>query len=253
MGTNPTHNIVAGQFSNLSSNGSGTTLDFAAFGATGPGLTVGIGNAVGAFTFNMSAVGGASCGSTFHGFGTGATPGDPPNDTAAILRFDPFSNPRQSLATHDNISVTLIHNDPRYGSFFHLCSGEASLDTYEICPSEPLLTSTRSHLAKGRLNADAFEDLVFIDPVNGYAAMLLGRGSPGSDGRIMDFNNCMNDCPPESEEDRCHFVWYAINLNSTADVDHVECADLNLDGFDEIIISRTETGELLVLPNMTGQ
>jgi len=156
----------------------------------------------------------------------------------------------------DGHTVTLIHNDPRYGSFFHLCGGDASLDTYTImpvtCPGDPILTASRSYLAKGRLNADAFEDLVFIDTSAAYAALLLGRGSPGSDGRIMDFDNCLNKCPPEDPEDRCYFVSYASNGSGT-DIDHVECADLNLDGFDEIIITRSETSELLVLPNVTGK
>ena len=112
------------------------------------------------------------------------------------------------------------------------------------CPGgEPSLAATASRLAGGNLYGDAFGDLVHVDSYNGNAAFLLGRGAPGTDGRIMYFSNCVDLIKP-------HYVPYEASENGG--VDHVLSVNLNNEGFDEVLITRSRTWELIVLENTTG-
>lgn len=61
----------------------------------------------------------------------------------------------------------------------------------------------------------------------------------------MDFTNCTNG-------PRNHFVQYTTGTTGV-DIDRAICVDLNLDGFDEVVITRTESSSLIVLPNITGE
>lgn len=256
-GNTETHSIVAGQFTNIVTGSmggglTGNTLDFASFGAGSDGITLGIGNGTGAFSFTLNPVYSASCSGTPHGFGEGAS-GSLLTNTVPIVNFDPFSNIRKSLATPDDAGVSLIHYDPRFGGFSHLCDGSGSLDYYlmepEDCttPESIALNAATPHLATGTLNGDVYDDLVYINPLDNdivggaFAAFLLGRGVPGSDGRIMFFDNCVENG---------HYVPY--ESTESGGLDRVLCVNLNNDGFDEVLITRGRTYELIVLKNITN-
>lgn len=260
IGNNPTRSIVAGQFSLITGGGmggggggGGNTLDFAAFGAGTSGVTLGIGNGNGAFTFSVTPVLGAACnGSPIIGFGTGLSGVGGSPQVTPIVDFDPFASSKRSLATTDGPGVSLIHYVPRSGSFSHLCDGEVSLDYYFMEPidcggPEPLLNSGVAHVARGRFNDDTYDDLVYVNPTKlnpmeaAYAAFLLGRGAPGIDGRIMLYNNC---------HESGHHVPYESTMNGGED--RVLCVNLNNEGFDEVLITRGRTAELIVLKNITG-
>ena len=241
LGTNPTHGVVSGQFSNIVSGGlggggTGNTLDFITFGGGNSGILFGAGTGVGEFTFNINTVLGDTCGTTSYGFGYGSVVGEP----APLVSYDPIANRNRSIATLTGLNtVSLLHVNPLSGSFFHYCDGNDSLDTYDMtrdtsmtCSgTPPLVSETYAYLAKGKLNADAFEDLVWVNGGSKNLAFLLGRGTVGSDGKIMEYSECdsdgffIGDYAPSSSSSGVHF-------------DQVICADLNMDGYDEIIISR---------------
>jgi len=255
-GSQATYNIVAGQFSNLLTFGNGNKLDFVSFGTASTGIKVGIGNGIGPFTFTVNPVAGAACGTITHGFGSGS--GIQEHATAAMVAFDPFSSIKKSLATNSSPShVTLIHYDPRFGSFSHLCSGDSSLDTYDMLPRDSAcveiaqLQGITSYVASGKLNPDAHEDLAFISSSAEIGAVLLGRGTPGSDGRIMDFSNCRIN----GEYPYYPFDFYADGENSQGNgLDRIMCVDLNRDGCDDVIITPTTvvgSSRFVVYPNTT--
>lgn len=48
------------------------------------------------------------------------------------------------------------------------------------------------------------------------------------------------------------YIWAYDIFTTGADVDRVMCVDLNNEGFDEVLITRSRTWELIVLENTTG-
>ncbi len=48
-----------------------------------------------------------------------------------------------------------------------------------------------------------------------------------------------------------HYVPY--ESTESGGLDRVLCVNLNNDGFDEVVITRTESSSLIVLPNITGE
>ena len=170
-----------------------------------------------------------------------------------VVPFDPFSSSRKaSFATtfQDKTLLNMVHYDPLSydGDFFHLCDNDdLPLDVYDTepvgCSNRPIVNPQlgfRSWLAEGNLNGDNYSDLVHINPLLPDAAILLGRGTEGADGRIMEF---VPTCG-------CGFILpeYATYLNC-ASLDRVLCADLNGDNFDEILITRMCGDALVVITN----
>ena len=122
-------------------------------------------------------------------------------------------------------TVILIQTNPDNGTFYHFCgSGSTTADEYLTVGTE---AQVDTYLAGGDINGDVFDDLVFIEPGTETLAVLLGNGSPDSNNKIMQFDR--NDSKyfyPDYAED------------GGTDFDRVICCDLNLDGDDDIIISR---------------
>lgn len=233
----PAFNVVAGEMKLLTSGGglggggTGNTLDFATFGGNGPGdIVLGTGNGTAPFGFVVSSETGTVCGTNSSGLSGGTQPGT--GDAQALVLFDPFANADQSLAAHPGTdTVSLLHNRTRFGSFYHLCDGAINRDVYNVTPciapsSVPLLPNFGSYIAAGNLNGDPFDDLVHVDAFNRNAALLLGRGSPDPRHGIMEFYCDESD----------YFLLNYAALDSTA-YDRVLCADMNLDGLDDVLIT----------------
>lgn len=222
--------VVTGEMNNIiSSPGSGNTKEYLTRGGQFDGLVFGHGTNSGPFSFGVSNESSTTC-----GFGLGGGEED-----SELILFDPFANRRQSIAAATPNSVVLIHNDPRFGTFFHLCDGaDVSTDSYLVNPCvaplcdeasalPPAQLCGQSNIATGNFNGDTFGDLVHVDSISRSASLLLGLGAPNASNKIMQFSNC----------DPSYFLLcYAPDADCPED--RVIAVDLDLDGLDEVVISR---------------
>lgn len=260
-------NVVSGEFSlitigGIGGGGSGTTLDFVTFGgssgdpADGP-LVVGLGAGTGPFAFGVVSKGGTDCGSDIPGLAAGSeavfSTGNAVNYPHPLVAFDPFASADQSLATSDSFeSVRIIHNRPRTGAFYHMCNITGSADLYKLDNCEgtqpSLLAGSFQHLVGGNLNGDAYGDLVHLYPTEARGTFLLGRGTPDASNRILQ-HICGSDLY------RLNNYAPVQGSGNVSLLDQAVCADLDNDGFDEIIISRAGVqvpGTIRVYRNSTG-
>ncbi len=260
----PSTSVVAGEFSLVHLfPGSGTTLDFVTFGGSaapesgdGP-LAVGRGTGTGSFGFHVSSKQGTDCGGAdIPGLSYGADL--ILDDLKPLVLFDPFASADQSLATNISSSaLRIIHNRPKTGAFYHLCNGSGAADYYVVdncstggVPPIPPSAQTASYLTSGNLNGDTYDDLVHLSPSNAKATFLLGRGTPDANNRILQYI-CGSPLYELTDHDG--------GISGDSDYDKAICADLDNDGFDEIIISRysrqsmnPNTWSFFVYHNTTG-
>lgn len=259
----PSYNVALGEFNLITTGslgGTGNSLDFVTFGGNNAsGLRLGTGTGSGPFSFSVTSVTGTNCGSGNVGLSYGLQPYG--LDVEALILFDPFATADQSLATaSDANTVQLLHNRPRFGTFYHLCYNGASADRIDVSPNIPFsspcsgtsglptLPHFGAYAASGNLNGDPFGDLVHVDPNNRNAAFLLGRGTPDATNSIMQF-----------DDTSCDYFRLGYAPYAGVAFDRVMCADLNLDGVDEVLITRhgdwttnpTEQWRLVVYVNTT--
>ncbi|MEO0629277.1 MAG: hypothetical protein AAFY46_00935 [Planctomycetota bacterium] len=243
----PTYDVVTGEFNRIRSGIGGNIRDFLTFGGNAPEqLRLGIGDGTGPFSFSMTLEDGTNCAMN-NGLHIGDNSFVGTDGLSAFVVFDPFASVDQSLATAAPNELRLLHNRPRRGDFFHLCDGmNNNADFYELsCNSATSVSANGANafIASGNLNLDAFDDIVHIDSGSKQPTILLGRGTPDANNRIMQFEcNSFYRLP----------VYSPGNNGSFATTDRVLCADLNLDGRDDILIAADNTpSELVVYINRT--
>ena len=142
----------------------------------------------------------------------------------SLVAFDPFANADQSFATTNDDKVSILHNRPQRSMFYHLCDGNTTTDIYDMDAGTEQQPDT--YVARANLNGDPFDDLVYINASAEVYSILLGLGAPDSNNRIMLHDN----------QDPDYYAGYAPNGGT--DFDRVICSDLNLDGDDDIVITR---------------
>ena len=239
--TEPTYNVVAGQFSTFQTFGSGNKVDIVSFG-TGSNDTIhfGIGTATGPFSLSTNLASGTDCdpnpgSSSTTGLSTGKNQG--PDESDSLLAFNPFStSTKQTLAATSGAGVIrLLHNKPRSGSFFNLCFNDLSTDEYVVpmgFPPPNQFANYGGYIASGRLNGDTYDDLVYVDSRNVFLAFLLGQGIPDAENKILKFD----DNPMAG-----HYIQnYAPFDSDTFSFDRAICVDMNNDMRDEIFVTRMD-------------
>lgn len=255
----PSLNVVAGEMKRITSGGlggTGNTLDFATFGGnSGNGIRLVAGSGIVPAPADLPGISSDSfspptvettpdCGSAGSDGLSGGSgfPGVANEEVYEIELFDPFANANQSLAASTATQICLMHNKPRNGSFFRLCipGTTTSADIYDmLCNESIALTGNTGHFAVGRLNGDAFDDIMHINGANRRPSILLGRGTPDASNRILQFECTSNYRLP---------VYFGGSTpGGEARIDRVRCADLNLDGRDDIMISAHGTPSKLVV------